>query len=300
MSAKDQYIRTDLAVELPPTDERKPVKGYTVSEEKKKNTVITRIEITDPTGEQLLGKPMGHYITLSFARPWLLDAAQRKEIASVLSEECTALIGKPSLQDNVLIVGLGNREITADAVGPLTVERIQVTRHLRTFEAALFERIATCAVSAIAPGVVGQTGIETAELIRGTVERTRPSLVVAIDALAARSVDRLAVTVQISDTGISPGAGIGNRRLPINADTIGIPVIAIGVPTVVDSSTLVYDALHEAGIDEVSPALKRVLENGRSFFVSLKETDAAVDALSHILAYALNTAFGCLIDDIIS
>ena len=146
-------------------------------------------------------------------------------------------------------------------------------------------------LSAISPGVLGETGIETLELIRGAVRSVRPDLVIAVDALAARSCSRLATTVQISDSGIVPGSGIGNHRTAITMETLGVPVISVGVPTVVVSSTLVWDALREAGIDEVSSTLRAVLDNGKRFFVSPKESDLISDAVSELLAGAISEAF---------
>ena len=141
------------------------------------------------------------------------------------------------------------------------------------------------------PGVLGQTGIETVELIRGAVENAGPDVVLAIDALAARSCERLAATVQLSDNGINPGSGIGNHRKAICRETVGVPVIALGVPTVVNSATLVYDALRQAGIEEIRPELRQVLENGRSFFVSPKESDVITDRISDLIADAVDMAF---------
>ena len=192
---------------------------------------------------------------------------------------------------SVLTVGLGNRDITADALGPKTVDGLLVTRHIKEYKPDIFEKIGQREMSALCPGVVGQTGIETFELIEGAVKRVCPDLVIVIDALAARSVDRLATTVQISDTGIAPGSGIGNKRRRIDRESLGVPVLAVGVPTVVDSATLVYDALGRAGIEETSEELERVLENSRSFFVSLKESDVAVSESARLLANAINYAF---------
>jgi GPR endopeptidase len=150
-----------------------------------------------------------------------------------------------------LVVGLGNSEITPDAIGPFSVRKLNVTRHLRGIDEKLYDTIGRCEISALFPGVLGQTGIETVELIRGAAENAHPDVVLVIDALAARSCDRLAATVQLSDSGINPGSGIGNHRKAICRETVGVPVIALGVPTVVNSATLVYDALHKAGIDGV-------------------------------------------------
>jgi spore protease len=146
-------------------------------------------------------------------------------------------------------------------------------------------------VSALSPGVLGQTGIETAELIKGAVDTVSPDLVVAIDALAAKSVNRLATTIQICDTGITPGSGIGNTKQAINKDTLGVPVIAVGVPTMVSSATLVYDALEKAQVNDISDELIQVLDNGISFFVTLNETDAVINLLSRILSESIDKAF---------
>ena len=146
----------------------------------------------------------------------------------------------------VFVAGLGNAELTADAIGPRTVRLLTATRHLREHAAGLYREAGCAALSALAPGVLGQTGIETVEILRGTVQTVRPDVMLVIDSLAARSCTRLASTVQITDTGISPGSGVGNHRAAINRATVGVPVISVGVPTVVNSATLVYDALSEA------------------------------------------------------
>ena len=190
----------------------------------------------------------------------------------------------------VLVAGLGNRRITADAVGPETVDRITVTKHLQTLDPSLFRQVGQLAVAALAPGVLGDTGVEAAELVAQAAQAVKPDAVIAVDALAARNVDRLGRTVQLSDCGISPGSGVGNRRMALTKSTLGVPVIALGVPMVVNSSTLVRDALSEAGLEDISPALRAVLENGKSFFVTPKESDAAVEAFSEIMAMALDMA----------
>ena len=147
-----------------------------------------------------------------------------------------------------------------------------------------------CAVSALAPGVLGQTGMEVAEVIAGAVRRARTDAILAVDALAARDCDRLAATVQLSDTGIAPGSGIGNDRCALTRESLGIPVIALGIPTVVDSSTLVYDALRRAGIEQVTGRLRDILENGRRFYVSPKEADLIAESTARLVARAINRA----------
>ena len=194
----------------------------------------------------------------------------------------------------ILVAGLGNARMTPDAIGPETVSRLTVTRHLRAYDEALFGALGCCELSAISPGVMGQTGMESGELVKFATTLTRADLVVAVDALAARSCERLASTVQISDGGISPGAGIGNHRMAVNRETVGCPVMGVGVPTVVDSSTLVRDALAQAGVDPaaLSPELEAVLERGRSFIVSPRDSDEAVELTCRMLAEALDLAFG--------
>ena len=217
-----------------------------------------------------------------------LVAAELRRMASVmLGREIDASC-------RVLAVGLGNAHMTPDAIGPETVRRITVTRHLRAYDAALFDALGCCELAALCPGVLGQTGMESGELVKCAVGLTRPDLVVAVDALAARSCERLSSTVQLSDGGIAPGAGIGNRRMAITRDTMGCPVMSLGVPTVVDSSTLVWDALAQAGMTEreLPAPLAEVLTRGRSFIVSPKDCDEMVELTSRLLAKALDKAFG--------
>ena len=201
---------------------------------------------------------------------------------------------KPDSSTRVLVVGLGNAHMTPDAIGPGTVRRLTVTRHLKSCDEALYNALGCCELAALSPGVVGQTGVESGELVKCAADLTCPDLLVAVDALAARSVDRLSSTVQITDRGISPGAGIGNHRGALDEAALGCPVMGVGVPTVVDSSTLVLDALEKAGIssETLSPALTEVLEDGRSFFVSPKDCDEVVTLTCRLLAKALDEAFG--------
>ncbi len=283
------FIRTDLAAEAGQGVNIENVRGISYTEHPTSVGSVSDMTISSEEGSSIIGKPVGRYITLDLGRLWLLDDPAREEASEVISGYITELA--PTGDKTVLVVGLGNRDVTPDSLGPRTVDGVIVTRHIREYNGELFDRIGQQVTAALAPGVVGQTGIETLELIRGAVERVKPDVVVAIDALAARSVDRLGCTVQLSDTGIAPGSGIGNRRREINRTSIGVPVIAIGVPTVVDSSTLVYDALGKAGIEDIDRPLREVLENGRSFFVSLKESDLAVAESARVISSALNKAF---------
>ena len=194
----------------------------------------------------------------------------------------------------VLVVGLGNADMTPDAIGPGTVRRLTVTRHLKAYDETLYNALGCCELAALSPGVLGQTGMESGELVRCAAERLKPDLLVAVDALAARSCERLSSTIQLSDGGISPGAGIGNHRMAIDRETVGCPVIGLGVPTVVDSSTLVWDALEKAGMtgETLPDGLGAVLESGRSFIVSPRDSDEMVELTCRLLAKALDIAFG--------
>ena len=288
---KNPYIKTDLAAELAASRQEKESVSFRETEES--GIAVTQVRITDEKGARAIGKPIGTYITLQVGKLWTAASDTVAAAERVLTREIRMLTEACAPRaDCILIAGLGNPYITSDSLGPAVLKHITVTRHLRTLDNSLFNRLGSAEIAAISPGVVGQTGIETLELIRGAVETVHPSVLIVIDALASRSPDRLAATVQLSDSGLEPGSGIGNRRKAISPDTVGIPVIAIGVPTVVSSATLVYDALEKAGISAVSPALHEVLENGKSFFVSLKECDTAIDELAKLIGSALNHAFG--------
>ncbi|MBQ3183689.1 MAG: GPR endopeptidase [Clostridia bacterium] len=287
--ANTEFIRTDLASEAKEAANIENIRGISYRETELHGVSVSDMKISSEEGSSIIGKPVGRYITVECKKSWLLSDEEKENVISALTDFITELI--PKGEKTVLVVGLGNRDITPDSLGPRTVDSLIVTRHVKEFDRKLFDSIGQEEVAAVAPGVVGQTGIETLELIRGAVERVKPDVVIAVDALAARSVDRLGSTLQLSDTGISPGSGIGNRRREINRTSIGVPVIAIGVPTVVDSSTLVYDALSKAGIEDIDDPLKKVLENGRSFFVSLKESDVAVAESASLISSALNRAF---------
>lgn len=220
-------------------------------------------------------------------------------LAELLADElyrmATDMLGRDlDANTRILVVGLGNADMTPDAIGPGTVRRLTVTRHLRDYDESLYNALGCCELAAMSPGVMGQTGMESGELVRGAATLTHPDLVVAIDALAARSCERLASTVQLSDAGIAPGSGIGNHRRAIDKTLVGCPVIGLGVPTVVDSATLVWDALEKAGMAESErpTGLEEVLSTGRTFIVSPRDSDRMVELTCMLLAHALNRAFG--------
>lgn len=287
------YAHSDLAVECGGGFRGK---GAELSEEERDGCNIMRLKISDKEGSEAYGKPEGSYVTISCGKIWEMDDETTDTVGDVICGELRRMAGELSGKNidrefGVLVAGLGNADITPDAIGPEAVKRIDVTRHLRSLAPDIYEKLGICEISALAPGVLGQTGIETVELIRGAAENAKPDIVIAIDALAARSVSRLATTIQLSDNGINPGSGIGNMRRSICRDTVGVPVLAVGVPTVVDSSTLVYDALSKAGIEGISDELVRVLEEGRGFFVSPKESDIIMKKVAVLLARAIGKAF---------
>lgn len=289
------YSRTDLACETRPAD-LPAMPGVRSRETNENGIAVSDLIIADEEAARLIGKPIGRYVTLSRPKLWQVSGEDYDHFRDCLAEHLRSLaVGmtgrRPDSSFGVLVAGLGNRDITADAIGPQTAQKLAVTRHLRDREPEVFAAIGRCALSALSPGVLGQTGIETVELIRGAAENAEPDLVIAVDALAARACERLASTVQLCDRGIEPGSGVGNHRRPICRETVGVPVLGLGVPTVVDSSTLVYDALGRAGIGAISDELRAVLENGRGFFVSPKESDVITAHLSTLLAESIEQAF---------
>ena len=235
---KLSYVCTDLAAECRDDAGAGVLSGVRYSEKVHGALTISRIEILDEEGERALGKPGGTYVTLTF--PDLRYSENPSTLSELLAEQIKDLMDTlaPGAQ-TVLVVGLGNRRMVADAVGPQTAGRILVTRHLRTLEPRLFAELGQRAVAAIVPGVLADTGVEAAQLVKKTVEAVCPDLVIAVDALAARHCDRLGCTVQLSGAGIAPGSGVGNARMALSRDTLGVPVLALGVPTVVNSATRV-------------------------------------------------------------
>ena len=228
------------------------------------------------------------YVTIFTPKLWLLDKSDSRKVSTVISDELGKMLRKicknPS---NVLVAGLGNRRLSADSLGALTADKISVTRHINLVNSEAFNSLDTCSVSAVSCGVLGDTGVESAEILKGLVSEICPQVIIAVDALAARAVERLGATVQISDVGISPGAGIGNRRHALNKKNLGVPVIALGVPTVISASTLVADTLDKIGI-AANDELERLLTERKNFFVTSKESDLLSVGASEVLADAIN------------
>ena len=241
-------FRTDLASErrdiYQKANKLDQIEGIETTEEQiNENIRVERVQITNTNGEQAIGKPIGNYITIDVKKLKLASEDDIQKASEVVTTELKKLIDNHiQKQEEILVVGLGNVYVTPDSLGPKVINEIDVTRHLINYLPQYVEE-GTRPVCAVAPGVLGTTGIETMEILKGIVDNTKPKLVMVIDALASRSIDRISSTIQISDTGIVPGAGVGNTRKEISQATLGVPVIAIGVPTVVELATLVSDGI---------------------------------------------------------
>ena len=257
-------------------------------------TVVT---VRDAQTAQALGRPMGVYVTLSCPQRMSIELGTRRALSAELGRAIAGML--PEDCRTVLVVGLGNRTVTPDALGPRTVERVLVTRHMDgCLPQDVSERLRS--VCAAAPGVLGVTGIETAEVLRGMVEHVRPDAVIAVDALAARSSQRICSTIQIADTGITPGSGVGNHRKALTAQTLGIPVIAVGVPMVVYASTIARDAMgylsaidgaSEADEERLAACVERVVtQRLGDLIVTPREVDALVERMAGIVAEGINLA----------
>ncbi len=291
----NDFVRSDLACELV-GDEKSLCTGAEWKTREAAGFVISELIISTKEAADRLNKPCGRYLTVECGRIDRLSASDQKALSHLLAGELRGTVKRlthKAIDGNlsIFVAGLGNADLTPDAIGPQTMRRLTATRHLRQYEKELYRASGCSSLSALSPGVLGQTGIETSELLRGAVNSTHPDVIIVIDALTARSCDRLCATVQLSDTGIEPGSGVGNHRCPITYKSMGVPVIALGVPTVVNSATLVWDALNEAGIDVEDPQLQKVLENGKSFFVSPKESDRICESIAQLFARAIGLAF---------
>ncbi|WP_343247382.1 GPR endopeptidase [Diplocloster hominis] len=310
-------VRTDLALEAKESFEQDDVeiKGVVVEEEydEEREIHITKVKIETEKGAKAMGKPIGTYITLEAPNMSDPDEDYHKEISTVLADHIRNLIDHSEEEQSILVVGLGNREVTPDALGPEVVGNLLITRHvIQEYGKLAMGKDKVNLISGIVPGVMAQTGMETLEIIRGVVEETKPSLVIAIDALAARSTKRLSRTIQVTDTGINPGSGVGNHRHALTRKTLGVPVIAIGIPTVVDAATIVNDTMENLiEAMEQSDHMKGFGNTWREFdssekyqlirelisphlngmFVTPKDIDDTIKRISFTVSEALNMAF---------
>lgn len=278
--------RTDLAAEsreLYHEKNRREPAGVDWEELDVSGIGLTRIHVRNEQGAQALDKPVGSYITADLGQKWDRDDHTVTAAASVLANELIGLL--PPDPQSVLVVGLGNRNITADALGPLAVEKVIVTRHLKDLMPEAFENFSR--VSAISPGVLGLTGVETGEIVQGVCQRVGPDVIIAIDALASRRLARLCRTVQLSNTGITPGGGIAAGRAALDEQSLHVPVIAIGVPTVVDAMTLAADLCEQAGAP--MPPADELPPDG-SMIVTPKDIDQLMHKSAKIVGYAIDIA----------
>lgn len=318
--------RTDLALEAREMYFENAVieaeaEGVTAEEESfGENIKVTRVKILDEKGQKSLGKEKGEYITIEIKSDVGREQKLYEEACRICAKEISKII-KIKREETVLVVGLGNWNITADALGPKAAGNVLVTRHLLEYmPEEIDSRLRS--VCALSPGVLGITGVETGEIIKGLVDRIKPSLVIAVDALCSRRMERVNSTIQITDTGITPGAGIGNRRMEINKKALGVPVVAIGVPTVVEAATIAGDTIDmiladlKANAGENKPLYKLlsvIAEEDKysmikqvltpqygDFVVTPKEVDTVVDNISSVIANGINIALheGITLDDI--
>lgn len=293
-------IRTDLALEATErfTEENVEIRGVEISEDydEEKDVRTTVVKITTENGARTMGRPQGNYITIEAPGLSMSDEDYHREISEKLALHLKKLIHLEREQ-SILVVGLGNSAITADSLGPHVVDNLYITRHMiREYGLKSMGKERMHRVSGIIPGVMAQTGMETSEIVQGIVAETKPDVVIAIDALAARSTRRLNRTIQITDTGINPGSGVGNHRVGLTEDNLQVKVIGIGVPTVVDAATIVrdsmahlLDALEETEQKEfleemISPHL-------HTMFVTPRDVDETVKYLSYTISEGLNIAF---------
>lgn len=310
-------IRTDLALEEKERFESDnvEVQGVVLEEEydEEREIRLTRVRIETENGAKVMGKPVGTYITMEAPGMAVPDEDYHREIAEELMKFLAGFLPEKKEDLSVLVVGLGNRKVTPDALGPYVVDNLNITRHI-VKEYGKYAMGEDCVrlISAIVPGVMGQTGMETVEIIRGVARETKPDLIIAVDALAARSSRRLNRTIQIADTGIHPGSGVGNHRNGITKETVGVPVIAIGVPTVVDAATIVNDTMENLiAALETSETLRGVgvVMQGynaaekyelvrelisphlNGLFVTPKDIDDTVKRISYTISEALNLLF---------
>ena len=285
-----------------------------------KASEVSRVRVVNEEGGKALGKPVGTYITMELPNPNETEQKAYEEACRICAVELTKLVGQ-KVNGTALVIGLGNRNITADALGPKTVDSVLVTRHLLEYmPEEIDSRLRS--VCAISPGVLGVTGVETGEIVKGICDRVKPALVIAVDALCSRRMERINNTVQLTDTGVVPGAGIGNRRMAIDESSLGVPVIAIGVPTVIDAATIAGDTIDKIienlkeNAEENLPLykmlsviaeedkygmIKQVLKpDYGDFVVTPKELDSVVENIAKVIANGINIALheGITLQDI--
>lgn len=294
-------IRTDLALEATESVRKQAsgqMRGITIDEyDSMEDVHISKVVILSKNAAKNMGKPMGTYITLEAPGLQESDEDYHREISKELARLLQSVLPGIEEEKSIMVVGLGNRDVTADSLGPCTVDNLFVTRHIiREYGKKAYGTTKIHQISALVPGVMAKTGMETAEIIKGVIKETTPDIIIVIDALAARSTKRLNRTVQITDTGIHPGSGVGNHRNALTKESLGVPVIAIGIPMVVDAGTIVSDALEKlaeeydggrASLDYFRNSTDTQLHN---MYVTAKNIDETTKRLSFTLSEAINIA----------
>lgn len=280
--------RTDLALEAreiwqESAEKTTRLAGVKATKQRQEGYPVTRVDILDGRGEAALGKPQGSYLTIDLTTFWQRKADFFERAVRAVGSQLKTLLPP---EGPALVIGLGNDAMTPDAVGPLAVDSVLVTRHLIAAMPKHFSGFRPVAVQRT--GVLGTTGVESAEAVRGLVAEVQPALVIAVDALASRRVGRVCATVQLSDTGIIPGSGVGNHRSALNRETLGVPVFAVGIPTVVDAATLAADLLEESGITEIDE--EKLRGNQQNLMVTPRDIDQQVRDLAKVVGYGINWA----------
>lgn len=295
-------IRTDLALEAREniSEADSELRGVRVEEyyKEEEDIQVTKVMIDTKNAAKAMGKPIGIYVTMEAPALVEPDDDYHREISECLAQELIDILPGAGEEQAILVVGLGNREVTADALGPQVVDNLFITRHVvMTYGKAAYNCSRMNVVSSIEPGVMAKTGMETAEIIKGVVKETRPDVLIVVDALAARSTRRLNRTIQITNTGIQPGSGVGNHRNALTEESLGIPVIAIGVPTVVDAATIVGDALEKLLAEDKELDSVKYMGQHRTAFAELnnmymtgKDIDAVIKRVSFTVSEGINIA----------
>lgn len=280
--------RTDLALEARELWQESPerttrLNGVKAAKHKSEGYSVTKVDILNPQGAAALGKPQGTYLTVDLTSFWQRKPDFFERAVRAVGSELKSLLPEDG---SALVIGLGNRAMTPDAVGPLALDSVLITRHLIASMPRHFSGMRP--VAAFRTGVLGTTGMESAEAVQALVAKLSPAVVIAVDALASRRLGRVCTTVQLSDAGIVPGSGVGNHREALNQETLGVPVIAVGIPTVVDAATLAADLLEESGGGEVDE--KKLRSVGLPLMVTPRDIDAQVRDLAKVVGYAMNWA----------
>ncbi len=306
-------FRTDMAVERRDLYRKAnkiedEIDGIECEEEELEDIKVTRVSVTNETGETALQKPIGNYITIDVKKINNIETEKEDKIVEIIAKELSKVVDKHiQKQEEIMIVGLGNLYSTPDSLGSRVVNEVEITRHIKLYLPQYIDEN-TRSISAISPGVLGTTGIESAEIIRGIVDKIKPKMIIAIDSLCSKSVSRINKSIQISDTGIVPGGGVGNARDELSEKTLGIPVVAIGVPTVVEMASITNDCLDlfiedlqkKAESNDVLNKLKdednyekikgALIPNDYNFIVTPKEIDELIDSMKDIISRGINEA----------